>query len=137
MKRSPRRVPLMLAALLSTSATAPAFAHDGQAVYRAQVLGERVAATATAPKPATTVAQTLLPGPYAGYLVYLGRSPEQAIAEARTRGEEPRRVTLAPPAQTQPVDGREAYERHIGLLPTLVSPTQATGLAQHDAPTLR
>lgn len=91
MKSLSRSASLAFAALIS-SAAVPALAQDGQAVYRAQVLGERIAA----PTSSTTTGseRRLVPGPQGRYLVHLGRSTEQAIAEARAAGEEPVWATL-------------------------------------------
>jgi len=135
MKRSALSASLALTALVSTAAALPAFAHDGQALYRAQVLGERIAPLAHTPSTTALGEPRLVPGSYGRYLVYLGRSPEQAIAEARTRGEEPGRATL-PAAQSRSSDSFEAYERYLGRLPR-IDPPQATGVAQHEAPTRR
>ncbi|MFT3955701.1 MAG: hypothetical protein QM722_15345 [Piscinibacter sp.] len=132
MTSTSRFAPLALAALVS-SAALPVFAQDGQAVYRAQVLGERVA-VATASGSAVSE-QALVPGSQGRYLVHLGRSTERAIAEARAAGEEP--VWAARPvAHTVAVDGFEAYQRYLGRAAR--SPAAAvTDVAQHAAPTLR
>lgn len=118
---------LALAALLAAAAM-PASAQDGHAVYRAQVLGERFAVTTDSPG----TQQRLLPGPQGRYLVHLGRSVEQAIAEARFSGEEPVWAT-APVARTQAVDGFEAYQRYLGYS----TRGAAAEVAQLGAPTLR
>jgi hypothetical protein len=130
MKLDSFKVSLAAAALLSVAAL-PASAHDGQAVYRAQVLGERIAAATPAP----ASEQRLLPGPQGRYLVHLGRSVEQAIAEARASGEAPV-WAAAPVARTQAVDGFEAYHRYLGRA-TRGAADATTEVAQHDAPTLR
>lgn len=134
MNRSSLSTSLALAALLS-SAALPAFAQDGHASYRAQVLGERIASDADAPSTTARSEPTRVLAGHAGYLVHLGRSPQQAIAEARRRGEEPRWVTV-PVTQARSVDGNAAHERYLGRLP-LIEAAQATGVAQHEAPTLR
>lgn len=123
---------LAVAALIS-SAAAPALAQDGHAVYRAQVLGERI----SAPTSSTTAPseRRLVPGLHGRYLLHLGRSTEQAIAEARAAGEEPVWATL-PVAQTLAVDGLEAYQRYLGRA-TRSAGRAATDVAQHAAPTLR
>lgn len=129
---------LALTALISAAAASlPAAAYDGHAIYRAQVLGERIAApTHDNSSLADRSGQTLLTSSHARYLVHLGRSPEQAIAEAgRAGGDAGSIVTVAP--QQRSVDAFEAYERHMGRLPRLADAPAATGLAQHAAPTLR
>jgi len=129
---------LALTALISAAAASlPAVAHDGHAICRAQVLGERVAVpTHDNPSMTGRSGQTLLTSSHARYLVHLGRSPEQAIAEAGGAGGDPGSiVTVAP--QQRSVDAFEAYERHMGRLPRLADAPTATGLAQHAAPTLR
>jgi hypothetical protein len=132
MKSLSLSAPLAFAALISTAA-APAFAQDGHAVYRAQVLGERIAA----PTSSTTAGSELrqVPGSQGRYLVHLGRSTEQAIAEALAAGEVPVWATL-PVVQTLLVDGIEAYQRHHGRA-TRGAGLAASDLAQHAAPTLR
>ncbi len=129
--RSPTLLSSLTLAALLAAAAVPASAQDGHAVYRAQVLGERIAVNTT---PAGTE-QRLMPGPQGRYLVYLGRSVEQAVAEARASGEEPV-WTTAPVARTQVVDGFEAYQRHLGLASRHTA-RAATDVAQHEAPTLR
>lgn len=138
MNRSLLHRTLALTALISTAAASlPAVAYDGHATYRAQVLGERIAVPAHAtPSNAGRSGQTLLTGSHARYLVHLGRSPEQAIAEASRAGDDPGSiVTLVP--QQRSVDAFEAYERHMGRLPRPADTRTATGLARHAAPTLR
>jgi hypothetical protein len=130
MKLDSFKASLAAAALLSVAAL-PASAHDGQAVYRAQVLGESITAATSAP----AGEQRLVPGPQGRYLVYLGRSVEQAIAEARAAGEEPVWAT-APVARTLAVDGFQAYQRYLGRA-TSGAAAATTEVAQHDAPTLR
>jgi len=126
---------LVLAALVAVEAALPAFAYDGQAIYRAQVLGEH----GVMPAPSATVSapaeRKLTPGSYARYFMYLGRSQEQAISEARRIGEEPA-WTTEPVAPTRHVDGREVYERHMGRLPRLELPS-STGVAQNESPPRR
>lgn len=130
MKPTSLKVSLAAAALLAVAAL-PASAHDGHAVYRAQVLGERIA-TAT---PAPASEQRLVPGPQGRYLVYLGRSVDQAITEARAAGEEPVRATT-PVARTQAVDGFQAYQRYLGYA-SRGTASATTEVAQHGAATLR
>lgn len=132
MTSTSRVAPLALAALLCAAAL-PAFALDGQAVYRSQVLGERLAAPAASS--ATPSEQALVPGPQGRYLVHLGRSHEQAIAEARAAGEAPVRAAQSA-ARPIVVDGFEAYQRHLGHASRHTART-ATDVAQHEAPTLR
>ncbi|WP_341891673.1 hypothetical protein [Variovorax sp. YR752] len=134
MNRSSLSTSLALAALLS-SAAPPAFAQDGHTAYRAQVLGERIASVAHAPSTIARSTQTRVLAGHAGYLVYLGRSPEQAIAETRGRGEEPTWAAV-PVAQARSIDGNEAHARYLGHLP-LIEAARPAGLAQHEALTLR
>lgn len=133
MTSTSRAAALAMAALL-TAAALPAFALDGHAVYRAQVLGERFAAAV--PSSSVGGSEQLVPGPQGRYLVYLGRSTEQAIAEARAAGEEPVRQTRPVAQKTRTVDGFEAYQRHLGQA-TRNAGSVATEVAQHAAPTLR
>ncbi|HEX4509421.1 MAG TPA: hypothetical protein VH328_05055 [Burkholderiaceae bacterium] len=53
------------------------------------------------------------PGPIAQHLIYLGESRGQAIAQARTQGEQPRASTVLTSQQTS--SGYQAYEREMGL----------------------
>jgi hypothetical protein len=135
MNRSLLHRALALTALVSSAAASlPALAYDGHAIYRAQVLGERIAAPAPTPAIAGST-QTLVTGSHARYLVHLGRSPEQAIAEASRAGDDLSSVVVV--ARKRSVDAFEAYERHMGRLPRLPDAPSATGLAQHAAPILR
>lgn len=134
MNRSSLSTSLALAALLS-SAALPAFAQDGHDTYRAQVLGERIASVAQAPSTTARSEPSRVLAGHAGYLVHLGRSPQQAVAEVRRRGEEPT-WAIVPVAQARSAGGSEAYERHLGRLP-LIELARPTGVAQHEAPTLR
>lgn len=137
MNRSTLHRALALTALISSAAASlPALAYDGHAIYRAQVLGERIAAPAhDTPSTAGSNRQTLVSGSRARYLIHLGRSPEQAIAEASHAGDDLSSVVVV--AHKRSVDGFEAYERHMGRLPRLADAPTAPGLAQHAAPTLR
>ena len=107
-------LPLGGAALLSLSAAIPAQASQDDAYYRCHVVGESQAC-AGLPAPAMNSTTTrLVPGSYGQYLVFLGESNDQAIADARARGEQPKEViTQAAPRH---YTSAEAYERYLGNL---------------------
>ena len=76
-------------------------------------------------------ASTVTPGPIASHLVYLGVSPDQAIADARQHGEQPYagRVESVPAART----GLETYEQVLGLSPAA---SQSTSKSHQHVATL-
>jgi len=108
-----RRLPFVLgAALLVIANHASAVAGDGQSVYRCRVLGESAACAAIPQNPSESQIE-LVPGPRGRHLVFLGRSVEQAIAEARASGEEPTLRIVVRETPTH-LSGAEAHERYLG-----------------------
>jgi hypothetical protein len=107
---------LGLGALLCLTVAMPASASED--VYRCRVLGDRGACERLPASADADVVTRLVPGSYARYLMYLGRPVEQAIAEARTIGEEPTLQDVR--RQTQPrLSGFEAHERYVRGGPAL------------------
>ena len=106
-------LPLGGAALLSFGAVAPAMADDGATTYNCRVLGDR-SACEQLPAPAGREMVTQVePGSYARYLINMGRSTEQAIAEARSIGEQPTLRVVVRDSQRH-LTSFEAYERLQG-----------------------
>jgi len=62
------------------------------------------------------------PGPIASHLIFLGESRDQAIADARQQGEQPR-ATLAE-STPRVLSSYEAYQQVEGLSPIGTQPTR-------------
>jgi len=110
-------LPFAAATLVALSTAQPALAEDGQQAYRHTVLGESTLGTGTASASNAQASTEVLTGSYARYLMHLGVSTEQAIAQARAAGEQPSLATVM--HDSAPVAaGREAYERMLGRDPS-------------------
>jgi hypothetical protein len=108
-------LPLGSAALLSLSVASPAQASEADAYYRCHVVGETAACSGL---PAPTMGEMTVtkevPGDYAHYLMYLGESPEKAIADAREVGEQPK-VAAVEVDTPRHYSAAEQYERYLGM----------------------
>lgn len=97
---------------LSAVLVSPARANDGEAVYRCRVLGDTSACASLRTQDLGSACEPV-PGSYARYLMYLGRSKDQAIAEASSRGESPTWRLAKRPVPRQ-LTGEEAHEKYLG-----------------------
>jgi hypothetical protein len=95
----------------SSRAAAPADALAAQ--YRCTVLGEAGACGPPSALPRVRIEEVLEPGPWGRYLVYLGASPQEAIAQACGFGEHSLRRTVRI-TTSGPASGLLAYERVMG-----------------------
>ena len=106
-------LPIAGAMLFSLAATTPARADVGADGYACHVLGDSAACDKLPAQTGTQAATQVVPGSYARYLMYLGRSADQAIAEARGIGEQPTVQAVSRDAGPQ-LSGFDAYERLQG-----------------------
>jgi hypothetical protein len=72
----------------------------------------------------------LVPGPIASHLIYLGESRDQAIADARAQGEQPRVAQAG--STTVARSSFETYEQVLGLSPVGTQPTRKSRAAAHS-----
>ena len=70
------------------------------------------------------------PGPIASHLIYLGESRDQAIADARQHGEQPRvaQAETAPAARSS----FATYQQVLGLSPVGTQPTRKNRSGAHS-----
>jgi hypothetical protein len=99
------------ATLLAFAATS-AMADNGAAAYSCNAQGDQTACASVSAARADAVTQ-LVPGSYARYLINMGYTVDQAIAQARTIGEQPTLQVVNGDAQR--LSSFESYERLQGL----------------------
>ena len=96
-----------LFAVAAVSAIAAPAANAGHDTYRRVVLGDTPVAKAAA-QPAQT---RVVPGPYAAHLIYLGIDRDQAVARARSVGEQATLQAVAPAQQG--LNAAQVYRRAV------------------------
>jgi len=106
-------MPLGAATLLSFGAATPALADNGANVYNCRVLADSSACEKLPAQTGSEMVTHVEPGSYARYLINMGRSTEQAIAEARSIGEEPSLRVVSRDSQPH-LSSFDAYERLQG-----------------------
>ena len=98
-------------AVLMAFAATSAMADDGSAAYRCNAQGDQNAC-ATAAAEQGDKATHVVPGSYARYLINMGYTVDQAIAQARGIGEQP--TTEVVERDAQRLSSFESYERLQG-----------------------
>lgn len=84
----------------------------GYAVYRRAVLGDTSVSAAATPS-WSRVGDSRVLGPYAQYLVYLGQSKADALAQAERAGERAREADRTVAAERPQLDAYELYQRSV------------------------
>jgi hypothetical protein len=84
----------------------------GDAAYRRYFYGDTTVGVAAIANSADESAQWA-PGPYARYLMYVGASKTDAIAQAMARGERPSLVAVEPIRVAQQLNSYERYQRWV------------------------
>jgi hypothetical protein len=106
-------LPIAGAMLFSLAATTPARADVGADGYACHVLGDSAACEKLPAQAGAAATTQVVPGSYGRYLMYVGRTTDQAIAEARAIGEQPTVHVVSQGADRQ-LSGFDAYERLQG-----------------------
>jgi hypothetical protein len=106
-------LPLGGAMLFSLTAAMPARADTGADAYACHVVGDSSACAKLPAQAGSETTTQVTAGSYGRYLIHLGRTPDQAIAEARAIGEEPTVRIVSRDGQRHLSDF-EAYERFLG-----------------------
>ncbi|HUL63321.1 MAG TPA: hypothetical protein VLW55_01780 [Burkholderiaceae bacterium] len=106
-------LPVGGAMLLSLAAAMPASADVGADAYSCHVLGDSSTCEKVPAQAGADTVKQVVPGAYARYLMYLGRTTDQAIAEALAIGEQPT-VRVVSRRSGRQLSSIDAYERLQG-----------------------
>jgi hypothetical protein len=129
-------VVLLALASASISALAQSFVDTDPALYRCAVLGDTRACHQPAARPAVWYEEWVELGPTAQRLRYLGADTEDAIAQARLRGEQPQRHIVK--VTRIPLTAEQAHARGTGqrIVPDEERHTLSVTPAHEQAPLL-
>jgi hypothetical protein len=129
-------VVLLALASASITALAQSFVDTDPALYRCAVLGDTRTCRQPLPRPAVWYEEWVELGPMAQRLRYLGADTEDAIAQARQRGEEPQRHLVQ--VTRIPLTAEQAYARGTGqrIVPDEKRHTLSVTPAREEAPLL-